>query len=227
MATYSSQFIPNFASITAPLRELTKKHVKFEWTDIQQKVFTQLKEHLTKAPVMAYFDMNKTSTLTVDESPYGLSAILSQTEQETENINVIAYASRSLTPVEQRYSQNKHEALAIVWGMELFHLFLYGCEFYLITDHKPLELIYRNPKSKPPMRIERWLLRLQEFNFKVIYQAGQENIADYMSRHPVKEAKREGIAEHYVNFISENAVPKSMTLHEIQKNHNKIPLSNL
>ena len=223
MATYSSQFIPNFASITAPLRELTKKHAKFEWTEKQQKAFVQLKEYLTRAPVMAYFDIGKKSMLTVDASPYGLSAILSQIDDDTKKPNIIAYASRSLTTIEQRYSQTEREALAIVWGMEHFRLYLYGCEFDLITDHKPLELIYKNPKSKPPMRIERWLLRLQDFNFKVIYQAGKDNIADYMSRHPVKEAKRENLAEQYVHFISENAVPKSMTLLEIQEESQRDP----
>ena len=161
--------------------------------------------------------------LTVDASPYGLSAILSQIDDDTKKPSIIAYASRSLTTIEQRYSQTEREALAIVWGMEHFRLYLYGCKFDLITDHKPLELIYKNRKSKPPMRIERWLLRLQDFKFKVIYQAGKDNIADYMSWHPVKEAKRENLAEQYVHFISENAVPKSMTLLEIQEESQRDP----
>ena len=50
---------------------------------------------------------------------------------------IISYASRALSDVEKRYSQTEKEALAIVWAVEHFHLFLYGSEFTLITDHKP------------------------------------------------------------------------------------------
>ncbi|CAB3998550.1 Hypothetical predicted protein, partial [Paramuricea clavata] len=93
--------------------------------------------------------------LIVDACPTGLGAILQQHTPGNEDYKVIAYASRALSPVEQRYSQTEHEALAIVWTMERFHIYRYGTEFVLYTDHKPLELICNNPKSKPPARIER------------------------------------------------------------------------
>ena len=95
---------------------------------------------------------------------------------------MIAYASRALTPTEQRYAQVEREALAIVYGVEHFRLYLYGApDFELETDNKPLELIYRNPRSRPPARIERWLLRLADYNFTVKHLPGKENPSDYMS----------------------------------------------
>ena len=66
----------------------------------------------------------------------------------------VAYASRTLSDVERRYSQTKREALSVVWGCERFHLYLFGVEFTLFTGHKPLGVIY-GPKAKPPARIER------------------------------------------------------------------------
>jgi hypothetical protein len=54
-------------------------------------------------------------------------------------------------------SKTEKEVLAIVWGIEHFHLYLYGAPFILYTDHRPLEFIYANPLSKPPARIERWI----------------------------------------------------------------------
>ena len=63
---------------------------------------------------------------------------------------IITYASRALTQTEQRYCQTGKEALAIVWGIEYFHLYLYGAPFTLYTDHKVLELIFANPLSKAP-----------------------------------------------------------------------------
>ena len=143
-----------------------------------------------------------------------MRAILSQKTTGQEDQTVIAYASRSLTDVETRYSQTEKEALAIVWSVEHFHLYLYGHPFTLIADHKPLEVIYGNRNSKPSARIERWILRLQPYSFNVIKKPGIDNPADYLSRHPAPNSgkKQQVMTEEYVNFITEHSVPKAMTL---------------
>ena len=99
---------------------------------------------------------------------------------------VISYANRALTAVKKRYSQAEKEALAIVRGAEHFHLYLYGTEFTLITDHKPLDVIYGNKNAKSSARIERWVLRLQPYLFKVVYRPGVTNPAACFSRHPIQ-----------------------------------------
>ena len=103
---------------------------------------------------MTYFDIQKKSHLHVDASPFGLSAILMQGNDD-DDLPVVAYGSRSLSDVESRYSQTEREALAIVWGVGHFHQYLYGSYFIMITDHKPLEVIYGNVNSNPSVRIER------------------------------------------------------------------------
>eukprot|EP00794_Sanderia_malayensis_P006446 gene6446-biopygen4771 len=219
MSQYCSKFIENYASITEPLRRLTHKNAKFEWGEDQEKTFETLKNTLQSQPVMAYFDINKHTEVTCDASPVGLSAILAQTStQGSSDRKIIAFASRSLSPVEQKYSQTEKEALALVWGVERLHLFLYGAKnFDIITDNKALEVIFNNPASKPPARIERWQLRLQNYDFTVKYRKGAENPADYMSRHPATfRPEQDTIAEEYVNFLSLNAVPKAMTIDEIE-----------
>ena len=153
MANYSAQFIEDFATIAEPLRKLTFKDAKFEWGTEQQKAYEALKTALLKSPVMSYFDINKETMIHVDASPVGLSAILSQRNKGSTESHIIVYASKSLTATEKRYSQTVKEALAIVWGIEHFHLYVYGAPFILFTDHKPLELIYSNPMSKPPARL--------------------------------------------------------------------------
>ena len=154
MVNYSSKYIQDYATLTAPIRELTKKSAPFTWTTEHQTAFEQLKLALTKAPVMGYFDLSKDTYVTVDASPVGVSAILTQCASGSNDHKVIAYASRSLSTVESRYSQTEKEALSIVWAVEHFHIFLYGKEFTLITDHKPLEIIYGNSSSKTSARIE-------------------------------------------------------------------------
>ena len=108
---------------------------------------------LTSETVMAYFDpKEQTETvLSVDASPVGLGSVMMQ------NGKVIAYASRALSGVEKkpRYSQTEREALSINCAIEHFRLYLYGHYFTLISDHQALEIIFNNPKSKPPARILR------------------------------------------------------------------------
>ena len=163
--------------------------------------------------MITYFDTGKDTEICVDASPFGLSAILFQKERNSEDRRVVAYGSRALTQVEQRYSQTEREGLGIVWGIEHFHQYVYGTTFTLITDHKPLETIYGNTSSKPSARIERWVLRLQPYKFTVVYRNGKNNPADYMSRHPPEKAKSS--QEHYVHFIAKNDIPKAMTRDEI------------
>ena len=122
---------------------------------------------------------------------------------------MVAYAGRSLTPVKQRYSQTKREALAIVWAAERFHTYLYGGHFNMYTDCKPVELIFNNKKSQPPARIERWNLRLQKYNFTAIYKKDFENPSDFLSHHPSKEtcSNEETTAEQYIYFVATHAIP--------------------
>ena len=104
MANYSSKYIRDFATPTAPLRKLTKKDVRFEWTQKHQAAFEKLKTTLATALCsMSYFDKNKETFVVVDASPVGISAILSQKPQnsDTNSQQIIAYASRALTYTEK------------------------------------------------------------------------------------------------------------------------------
>ena len=85
MANYSSKYIPDFATITAPLRASTKKNTQFEWTQIYQTSFDKLTTALTSAPCMSYFDKAKETFVVVDASPVGISAILSQKSRRWES----------------------------------------------------------------------------------------------------------------------------------------------
>ena len=122
MANYSSKYIGDFATLTALLRDLTRKDVRFEWT-------------------------------------------------------------------------HKHQALAIVWAVEHFQLFLFGSKFTLVTDHKLFEIIYGQRTAKTSARIERWVLRLQPYAFKIVYKSGVNNPADYLSCNPTNESKRKQMTE--------------------------------
>ena len=207
LANYSSRFIPHFSTLSEPLRRLTRKETPFNF----------LKQKMAEACTLAYFDKNAPTKIITDASPVGLGAVLVQEQGGV--WTPVCYASRSLTDCEQRYSQTEKEALGVVWACERFHAYVYGMKFIVETDHKPLETIY-GPRSRPCARIERWVLRLQPYDFSVMYRPGRGNIADSLSRllhRRVELDKHEHDAEEYVRFVAVNATPTALTTREIEE----------
>ena len=127
--------------------------------------------------------LTKQTKIITDASKAGLGAVLVQ-QNADKSFSPIAFASRSLTDVESRYSQTEREALGIVFGCERFKHFVYGIAFTVETDHKPLLTLYSPRCQDPPTRIYRWALRLQDFDFHLVFKAGKSNIADILSRKP-------------------------------------------
>lgn len=218
LVNYSGRFIPDLATLSEPLRRLTKKGVEFQWGPEQAAAFQKLKDELARAEILGYYDKDAETHVITDASPVGLGAVLAQKQKG--EFRVIMYASRSLTEVERRYSQTEREALAIVWACERFHTYLYGIKFHLVTDHKPLEFLF-SKRSRPPARIERWVLRMQVFDYTIEYKPGSENIADSLSRlscgHVQEEEKKRNVAEEYVRFVAQTATPKAMTTRDIEE----------
>ena len=117
----------------------------------------------------------------------------------------MAYISRSLSSTEERYSQIERETLACVWAVERFHNYLFGNEFVLCVDNKPLtSLLAPNCKKILPPRIQRLAWRLYQYNYKIEHVAGEKNIADLLSRLPLSEMDETTsgrVADSYIRFV--------------------------
>ena len=120
MINFLAAHIPNMSTITAPLRCLLKSDVLFEWGPEQTRALTKVKEVLSSAPVLHYFDPTAVSTIQADASQSGLGACLLQRGKP------IAYASRSLSPAECNYAQIEKELSAVVFACNKFHQYVYG-----------------------------------------------------------------------------------------------------
>ena len=97
-------------------------------------MYQKAKEYiLQNASTLCYYDADLPVSLETDASQSGLGAVLLQ------NGRPISFMSKALTETQSKYSNIEHEVLGIVTGVEHFHQYLFGKEFTLYTDHKPIE----------------------------------------------------------------------------------------
>ena len=186
--TYYGKFIPNLQVNCSPLHRLLKKDMKWNWTQEDEQIFTSLKTRLTSTDTLVHYDSNKEVYLATDASEKGLGSVLFHKHGDN-TLRPIAYASRTLNEVEQRYATIDKEALAIIYGVTKFHQYLYGRHFTLLTDHKPLERIFGENRNTPKIasnRLLRWAMVLNSYNYTIQYQSGKNNApADVLSRLPL------------------------------------------
>ena len=222
MVQYSARFINELAHITEPLWRLTKDGTEWIWADEQQRAFEALKQAITQQ-CLAFFRRDWLTEVVVDASPVGLGAILAQTNPHDESDRrIVCFASRLLTATERRYSQCEKEALAAVWACERFWLYLFGSRFRLVTDNRAVQLIFGPSETRPPARIERWALRLTQFDYEIVHRPGKLNAADFLSRQPDRSVDLSALVnqqatERYINSITFSALPMAITRAEIAR----------
>ena len=193
---YLARFMPKLSEVSEPLRKLTEKNVMFMWESQQEEAFQAIKNMITTAPVLKYYDVASETTIQCDASESGLGATLLQNGQP------VAFASRSLSTAERNYAQIEKECLAIVFACSRFNQYLHGRELTIVeSDHKPLVPIFQKSLHSAPKRLQRMLLRLQKYNLHVKYLPGsQMYIADMLSRAylQVDHTQHENIPEYQI-----------------------------
>lgn len=197
-ATYYSNFIPNLSTLERPLRDIAKEG-RFSWSKDADIAFQKIKKILISPQVLMPYDPALPLLLATDASKTGLGAVLSHRLPNNQE-RPIAYASRTMSATEQRYSTIDKEALAIVWAVQKFFKYLYARHWTLITDHKPLVQIMQPSKSLPVLCISRMANYsdfLSNFDFNVVHKTSKENAnADYLSRIMPKVTKTCKINSH-------------------------------
>ena len=194
LINFVGSFIPNLSHRTEPLRRLLKAGNQFSWGSDQQLAFDQLKKAMSSVVQEKGFfdaDEDKASTwLYTDASGVGLGAVMLQGKTDAkpgdESLKPIAFASKSLTPTEMAYPQTHREALAVIWAVEKFRLYLIGRKFNLVVDHAPLTYILNrcgNGPKRHQTRSDSYAIRLGEYMFQVwAVKSGNNGGADYLSR---------------------------------------------
>ena len=214
MVNQLSKFTPHIAELSKPLRELLSSRRSWVWGPSQYDAFSKVKKELTTPKVLALYDLEKATKICADASAYGLGAVLLQQHQPAV-WKPVAYASRSMTETEQRYSQIEKESLALVWACEKFSDYVIGKSIQLETDHKPLvPLLGTMSLDRLPPRILRFRLRLTRFDYKISHVPGKLlYTADTLSRAPVtpagendknEESATESFVEAFISYLPAN-----------------------
>ena len=170
MINYLSKFSAQLSELGKPIWELSKEKVPFNWGLEHDNAFQLIKKEIVVAPILAYYNPNKPIILQTDTSCKGLGACLLQ------NKKPVYFASKALTEMQKGYVVIELESLAVAWAMEKFHHFLYGNEFILETDQKPLEVILSKSLNQATPRLQRILIRTFPYHFKVRYILGKPTI---------------------------------------------------
>ena len=180
---YYHKFLPDLSGRLQPLYKLLRKKSRWVWGQEQDRAFSKAKEALQQDSLLVHFDPSKPLILACDASPYGVGAVLSGDGTE----RPIAYASRTLTDAEKRYSQIEKEGLAIVFGVKKFHSYLFGRSFTIESDHQPL-FLFGEKKGIPSLasaRIQRWALTLSAYSYTIRHKPGRTlGNVDALSRLP-------------------------------------------
>lgn len=228
LVNYYRNFVKNASTILSPMHNLLKKNVPWNWQREHECAFNTIKRDLCSDTTLAHFNPDAKLIVTVDASPSGLGAVLSQVGSDGLE-RPVSYASRALIPAEKQYSQIQKEATAIIFGVRKFHYYLYGRDipFVLRTDHKPLLSIFRPDKGIPEItanRLQRYSIFLSAYNYKIEYVASAHNCADFLSRSTVIDTalsqSRLDAADvsqshtdraTYINFVVDGSMPLTLS----------------
>ena len=180
MINYFSKYIKDYSKIAAPLNELRKKRVKFQWTKECQESFCKLKEAITNPPVLAIPDFRKPFYLFTDAAQNGAGSTLLQCNDDGDKVPV-AYYSKKFTPSEVNMSVYEKEAYSVFLAIKKFYMYLEIQPFYLITDNSALSwvLAHYNKLNK----LSRWVEQIIALPFKVFHVKSKDNpVSDALSR---------------------------------------------
>ncbi len=172
---FYQRFIKNFSKIVHSLIQLTQKEMIFEWNSACQTIFDHMKKWMTEVLILYHFDQNRETILETDSFNYVNNDILSQYDNK-ETLHLMIYYSKNLSLAECNYKIYDKKLLAIIhvfkhwWSeLKLTELFI-----KMFTDHQALTSLMKDKElSRCQMR---WVQKLVDFNFKIMYCSDKQNI---------------------------------------------------
>ena len=166
-----------------PLQALIKKNSEYVWTDVNDKVFQDLKDMVSEDCLIQFYDPHKPLFIECDASKQGIGCMMLQPDDNIptdvnngipSNLPPVAYASKSLSEAEQNYANIERELLGVGFSLETFKHFTSGRQMNIITDHKPLTSLFSKCLANTSPRLAKMMLRISDYDANVLYQKGSK-----------------------------------------------------
>nr|GFA53433.1 hypothetical protein [Tanacetum cinerariifolium] len=203
-------FIKDFSKISRPMTHLLEKNSPFIFSNECIQVFRTLKDKLTEAPILIAPNWDQPFELMCDASDYAVGAVLGQRIEK--QFRPIHYASKTMNQAEANYTTTEREMLAVVYAFKKFCSYLIMNKSIVYTDNSALKYLFAKKDAKA--RLLRWILLLQEFDFKVIDTRRAENYAaDHLSR----------LENPYENVFDPKEINENFPLESLNKVAHKDP----
>ena len=175
----------------------------------QAEAFQWLKELCSTAPVLAYYNVKKETTIQCDASKNAVGAVLLQEGRPV--------ASHKLHKSELNWAPIEKEMLAIVFRAHKFREYILEKATLVQTDHQPLETVLCKPMSVAPLRLQAMNLKVSGFHLKVEYLPGKKQVlADTLSRKSLDKVPAEE-DELQVNMVERISITRAKYA-ELQQN---------
>ena len=183
LANFYRRFVHHYAHKAAPLTDLLKERVPWEWGERQRMAFQALKDALTSDMVIATPEQYAPYRLTTDASDYAVGAVLSQIQDGVER--VIAFESKKLPEAERKRPPHEKEMYALIHGMRTWkYLLSNGQTHTFVTDNAAVSYFHSQAKLHTPKQA-RWFQELSEVHHTIVHRPGSTNVvADALSRRP-------------------------------------------
>ena len=202
LINFQRKFVPKCSVIMKPLSRLTgqAKTAKLTWTEEMAEAFERLRDEIQKDIVLAFPDYSESASpleLYTDASGTGVGACLFQRQGDASRH--IAYASLAFSAAEKNYSTLDRELAAIRWAVRTFRGFLFGVDFVIRTDHRPL--VYLHNMQIVNSRLARTIEDLADYSFVIKYAPGKLNTAaDILSRRDWSSVAEEVASEEMTSL---------------------------
>lgn len=184
--------------LLAPMTQLMSPKKPFKWTDVEQKAFEEIKNHISSESLLTYPNFDLPFDVYTDASDRQLGAVILQEGKP------IAHFSRTLNPAQRNYTVTDKETLSIVELLKEYRNILYGHKIRVYTDHK--NITQPNISSQ---RIMRWRTIMEEYGIELIYLKGTHNVAaDALSRLPREKIAEDSNAIDSQECLNINALPE-------------------
>ena len=170
---------PDYATVIAPLTQLTKKDQPFKWTTQCTHAFNKVKTLLTTTPVLTHPNFALPFHVHCDASGKGIGAVLSQYVDGA--YRPIAFCSKRLLPHQLHWAPAQLEAYAVYYSIcEKWRYYLTLNKTIVHTDHRNLSWLFK--QSQKGM-IGRWYAHLCAYDLDIVYVQGKTQVtADPLSR---------------------------------------------